>query len=141
MPVAQVDRAAVIPGGVNSSIRAFKAVGGEPYVVASASGATITDVEGTTYIDLVQSYGAVIAGHMDGRLRIYARDDGRVLWETNTLREYETESGDTGRGGSFGGGGPMVADGMPYANSGSGIYFHMPGNVMLVFGVADDTEQ
>ena len=52
-----------IPGGVNSSIRAFKAVGGEPYVVAKASGATITDVEGTTYYDLVQSYGAVILGH------------------------------------------------------------------------------
>jgi glutamate-1-semialdehyde 2,1-aminomutase len=54
---------AVIPGGVNSSIRAFKAVGGEPYVVARAEGATITDVEGTTYFDLVQSYGAVILGH------------------------------------------------------------------------------
>ncbi|MGA9279412.1 glutamate-1-semialdehyde 2,1-aminomutase, partial [Ilumatobacter sp.] len=52
-----------IPGGVNSSIRAFKAVGGEPYVVARAAGATITDVEGTTYFDLVQSYGAVILGH------------------------------------------------------------------------------
>jgi len=52
-----------IPGGVNSSIRAFKAVGGDPYVVACANGATITDVEGTTYFDLVQSYGAVILGH------------------------------------------------------------------------------
>ncbi|HSL73776.1 MAG TPA: glutamate-1-semialdehyde 2,1-aminomutase [Ilumatobacteraceae bacterium] len=52
-----------IPGGVNSSIRAFKAVGGEPYVVARARGATITDVEGTTYFDLVQSYGAVVLGH------------------------------------------------------------------------------
>ena len=52
-----------IPGGVNSSIRAFKAVGGEPYVVARAEGATVTDVEGTTYLDLVQSYGAVILGH------------------------------------------------------------------------------
>ena len=52
-----------IPGGVNSSIRAFKAVGGDPYVVARASGATITDVEGITYFDLVQSYGAVILGH------------------------------------------------------------------------------
>lgn len=54
---------AAIPGGVNSSIRAFKSVGGEPYVVARARGATITDVEGTTYLDLVQSYGAVILGH------------------------------------------------------------------------------
>lgn len=53
----------VIPGGVNSSIRAFKAVGGEPYVVASANGAWVTDVEGRSYVDLVQSYGAIIVGH------------------------------------------------------------------------------
>ncbi len=52
-----------IPGGVNSSIRAFKAVGGSPYVVARAQGAHVYDVEGTRYIDLVQSYGAVILGH------------------------------------------------------------------------------
>jgi glutamate-1-semialdehyde 2,1-aminomutase len=54
---------AVIPGGVNSSIRAFKSVGGRPYVVARADGAHLWDVEGTRYIDLVQSYGAVILGH------------------------------------------------------------------------------
>jgi glutamate-1-semialdehyde 2,1-aminomutase len=54
---------AAIPGGVNSSIRAFKAVGGEPYVVARAEGPYVFDVEGRRYIDLVQSYGAVILGH------------------------------------------------------------------------------
>lgn len=53
----------VIPGGVNSSIRAFKSVGGRPYVVARAEGARLWDVEGKEYIDLVQSYGAVILGH------------------------------------------------------------------------------
>jgi glutamate-1-semialdehyde 2,1-aminomutase len=53
----------VIPGGVNSSIRAFSSVGGRPYVVARAEGARIWDVEGAEYIDLVQSYGAVILGH------------------------------------------------------------------------------
>jgi glutamate-1-semialdehyde 2,1-aminomutase len=53
----------VIPGGVNSSIRAFKAVGGTPYVVARAEGPYVWDVEGTRYIDLVQSYGAIILGH------------------------------------------------------------------------------
>jgi glutamate-1-semialdehyde 2,1-aminomutase len=53
----------VIPGGVNSSIRAFKAVGGTPYVVAHAEGPFVWDVEGTRYIDLVQSYGAIILGH------------------------------------------------------------------------------
>jgi glutamate-1-semialdehyde 2,1-aminomutase len=55
--------AAVIPGGVNSSIRAFKSVGGRPYVVARAEGARLWDVEGKEYLDLVQSYGAVILGH------------------------------------------------------------------------------
>ncbi|MEK7291879.1 MAG: glutamate-1-semialdehyde 2,1-aminomutase [Actinomycetota bacterium] len=52
-----------IPGGVNSSIRAFKGVGGEPYVVARGEGPYIIDVEGHRYIDLVQSYGAIILGH------------------------------------------------------------------------------
>jgi glutamate-1-semialdehyde 2,1-aminomutase len=52
-----------IPGGVNSSIRAFKAVGGEPYVVARGDGPYVIDVEGRRYIDLVQSYGAIILGH------------------------------------------------------------------------------
>lgn len=55
--------ARAIPGGVNSSIRAFKSVGGRPYVVARAEGAHLWDVEGNRYIDLVQSYGAVILGH------------------------------------------------------------------------------
>jgi glutamate-1-semialdehyde 2,1-aminomutase len=59
---------AAIPGGVNSSIRAFKAVGGQPYVVARAEGAHLWDVEGNRYVDLVQSYGAVILGHAHTRV-------------------------------------------------------------------------
>lgn len=55
--------AAVIPGGVNSSIRAFRAVGGTPFSVARGSGAYLYDVEGRQMIDLVQSYGAIILGH------------------------------------------------------------------------------
>ena len=53
----------MIPGGVNSPVRAFKSVGGTPYFVARAEGAHVWDVEGRRYIDLVQSYGAIIAGH------------------------------------------------------------------------------
>ncbi len=53
----------VIPGGVNSPVRAFRAVGGTPYFVDRAEGAYVWDVEGRRYVDLVQSYGAVIAGH------------------------------------------------------------------------------
>ena len=66
--------AAVIPGGVNSSIRAFKSVGGRPYVVAHAHGAHLWDVEGTRYIDLVQSYGAVILGHAHPAITAAIRD-------------------------------------------------------------------
>ena len=58
------DRACrVIPGGVNSPVRAFGAVGGTPYFVERGEGAHVWDVEGTRYIDMVQSYGAVILGH------------------------------------------------------------------------------
>ena len=53
----------VIPGGVNSPVRAFGAVGGTPYFVERGEGAHVWDVEGNRYIDLVQSYGAVILGH------------------------------------------------------------------------------
>ncbi|MEY2417953.1 MAG: glutamate-semialdehyde -aminomutase [Actinomycetota bacterium] len=53
----------VIPGGVNSPVRAFRSVGGTPYLVARGSGAYVTDVAGATYVDWVQSYGATILGH------------------------------------------------------------------------------
>src|SRR5690606_11607578 len=52
-----------IPGAGKSPIRAFRAVGGTPYFVERAEGPRVWDVEGTEYLDLVQSYGAVIAGH------------------------------------------------------------------------------
>lgn len=52
-----------MPGGVSSPVRAFNAVGSAPFFAASASGATITDVDGNDYIDLVQSWGALLYGH------------------------------------------------------------------------------
>ncbi len=53
----------VIPGGVSSPVRAFRSVGGTPRFVASASGASITDVDGRTYVDLVGSWGPALLGH------------------------------------------------------------------------------
>jgi glutamate-1-semialdehyde 2,1-aminomutase len=53
----------VIPGGVDSPVRSFASVGGTPYTVVSGEGPYVTDAEGTRYIDLVQSYGAVLLGH------------------------------------------------------------------------------
>ncbi len=53
----------VIPGGVNSPVRAFKSVGTEPVFIKAAFGSTITDVDSNTYIDYVGSWGPMILGH------------------------------------------------------------------------------
>lgn len=55
----------LIPGGVNSPVRAFRGVGGTPRFIQSARGATITDVDGKSYIDYVGSWGPMILGHAD----------------------------------------------------------------------------
>jgi glutamate-1-semialdehyde 2,1-aminomutase len=58
------DRAgAVVPGGVNSPVRAFRAVGGTPRFMASGKGALLTDVDGREYVDLVCSWGPLLLGH------------------------------------------------------------------------------
>ena len=54
-----------IPGGVNSPVRSFGAVGGTPYFVERGLGAYVWDVQGNRYLDFVQSYGASILGHAD----------------------------------------------------------------------------
>jgi glutamate-1-semialdehyde 2,1-aminomutase len=62
------DRArAVTPGGVNSPVRAFAAVGGTPRFMASGSGPWLTDVDGNTYVDLVCSWGPMLLGHAHPR--------------------------------------------------------------------------
>ncbi len=53
----------LMPGGVNSPVRAFKSVGGEPFFTARADGAYLWDVEGKRYIDYVGSWGPMVAGH------------------------------------------------------------------------------
>jgi len=53
----------LMPGGVNSPVRAFKSVGGEPFFTARADGAYLWDVEGTRYIDYIGSWGPMIVGH------------------------------------------------------------------------------
>ncbi|MCX6868897.1 MAG: aminotransferase class III-fold pyridoxal phosphate-dependent enzyme, partial [Verrucomicrobia bacterium] len=52
-----------IPGGVNSPVRAFRNVGGEPFFVRRAKGSRIVDVDGKTYIDYIGSWGPNILGH------------------------------------------------------------------------------
>src|SRR6478736_3631026 len=54
---------AVIPGGVSSPVRAFRAVGGTPLFIARGAGAQVFDADGRSYLDLVGSWGPLIAGH------------------------------------------------------------------------------
>jgi glutamate-1-semialdehyde 2,1-aminomutase len=53
----------VMPGGVSSPVRAYRAVGGEPPFIVSAAGCRVTDADGREFVDLVSSWGALIAGH------------------------------------------------------------------------------
>jgi glutamate-1-semialdehyde 2,1-aminomutase len=61
-------------GGVNSPVRAFKGVGGEPFFVKSGKGATITDVDGNEYIDYVLSWGPLVLGHASEVVESAVRD-------------------------------------------------------------------
>jgi polyvinyl alcohol dehydrogenase (cytochrome) len=82
--------------------------------------------------------GAAVAGGMDGHLRAYDRKTGRIIWDLDTAVAHSTLDGGLATGGSFGGGaGPVFKDDMLFVGSGYGIYFHMPGNVLLAFGLPD----
>jgi len=79
--------------------------------------------------------GAVFSGSMDGHLRAYSAEDGRVVWDFDTVRDFTTVNGVRGRGGALDGPGPAIAGGILYVNSGYGRYGAMPGNVLLAFSV------
>src|SRR3954469_2347155 len=58
----------VMPGGVSSPVRAFKAVGGNPIFIKEGEGCRVTDIDGNSYVDYVGSYGPLIAGHANERV-------------------------------------------------------------------------
>jgi polyvinyl alcohol dehydrogenase (cytochrome) len=72
---------------------------------------------------------------MDGHLRAYSTEDGRVIWDFDTVRDFTTVNGVSARGGALDGPGPAIAGGILYVNSGYGRYGAMPGNVLLAFSV------
>ena len=78
--------------------------------------------------------GVVFSGSLDGHLRAYAAEDGRVVWDVDTAREYMAVNGVTGRGGSLDGPGAVVVGGMVFVNSGYSRFGGMAGNVLLAFG-------
>jgi polyvinyl alcohol dehydrogenase (cytochrome) len=79
--------------------------------------------------------GVVFSGGLDGHLRAYSSVDGRIVWDVDTMRDYETVNGVKAKGGSLDGPGAVVVDGMLYVNSGYSFIGHTPGNVLLAFGI------
>jgi len=81
---------------------------------------------------------AVIAGHLDGYLRAYDGESGAVLWDYNTQRPLSTVNGVEASGGGMSGAGVAISGGHLVVNSGYGLYFHEPGNALLVFAVDEE---
>ena len=69
----------------------------------------------------------------DGHLRAHSAEDGKLLWEFDTVRDFETVNGVKGRGGSIDGPGAVVVNGMVFINSGYPRNGGVPGNVLLAF--------
>ena len=80
---------AVIPGGVDSPVRAFGSVGGTPRFMAGARGPYLTDVEGNEYVDLVCSWGPMLLGHQHPEVveAVHAAVDRGLGFGTSTLEE------------------------------------------------------
>jgi polyvinyl alcohol dehydrogenase (cytochrome) len=77
--------------------------------------------------------GIVFSGSLDGHLRAFDTSDGHVLWDVDTVREYDAVNGSKGRGGSLDGPGAVVSGGMLFVNSGYSRFDGMLGNVLLAF--------
>lgn len=79
--------------------------------------------------------GVAFLGSMDGHMRAYDTRDGKMIWDFDTLRDFETVNAVKAHGGSINGAGAVVVNGMLYTNSGYARIPSMPGNVLLAFSV------
>ena len=79
--------------------------------------------------------GAVFSGSLDGHVRAYSTDNGRIIWDYDTVQDYQTVNGVSARGGAIDGGGPVIAGGMLFVGSGYDLWGGLPGNVLLAFSL------
>ena len=77
--------------------------------------------------------GVVFSGSLDGHLRAYSAEQGTVLWDFDTVRDYTTVNGVRASGGALNGPGPVIVGGMLFVNSGYGRNSGLAGNVLLAF--------
>ncbi len=81
----------LMPGGVSSPVRAFKAVGGEPIIVSRAKGSRLWDVEGKEYIDYLMSWGPLILGHAHPRVVAAIEEQAKRGLSYGLTNQYEIE--------------------------------------------------
>ena len=79
--------------------------------------------------------GVIFSGSLDGHLRAYSSQTGKILWDYNTVRDFSTVNGVPSRGGSLNGPGAVVVGGVLYVNSGYIRFGEASGNVLLAFSV------
>ena len=101
-----------------------------PLKCASGTGCSAALISAPTLIP-----GVLFSGSNDGALRAHSTQDGSVIWEFDTNREFETLNGVRAGGGAIQGPGPTIVGGMLYLNSGYGDHLGRPGNVLLAFEV------
>ncbi|HWE48799.1 MAG TPA: PQQ-binding-like beta-propeller repeat protein [Bryobacteraceae bacterium] len=77
--------------------------------------------------------GIVFSGSYDGHVRAYSAEDGKVLWDFDTLQTFDTVNGIKAKGGAMDGAGPVIVNGMVLVNSGYPRFGGLPGNVLLAF--------
>ncbi|TRY26428.1 glutamate-1-semialdehyde-2,1-aminomutase [Brevibacillus sp. LEMMJ03] len=80
-----------IPGGVNSPVRAFKSVGGNPVYIAKGEGSRVVDVDGNTYIDYIGSWGPLILGHAHPKVLAAIQEAAALGTSFGAPTERETE--------------------------------------------------
>lgn len=79
--------------------------------------------------------GVAFSGSMDGHIRAYSTIDGKIMWDTDTAKDFPTVNGIKASGGSLDQGGATIVNGVVYINSGYGQRSGQPGNVLLAFSV------
>jgi polyvinyl alcohol dehydrogenase (cytochrome) len=133
VPVSDV----LAPGPEAGGLRAVKLATGEQVWSAPAPKLECTGMaRGCTGAQSAPASvipGVVFSGSVDGHIRAYSTTDGSILWDYNTVKDYETVNHVPGKGGSIDGAGPAIADGLVVTNSGYSLWRGLPGNVLLVF--------
>ncbi|HKV05785.1 MAG TPA: PQQ-binding-like beta-propeller repeat protein [Candidatus Acidoferrales bacterium] len=110
------------------------ATGQKIWAAAPVAGCSVSGCSPAQSAAITAISGAVFSGSDDGHLRAYSTQDGSVLWDFDTVRQFNTVNKSFAHGGSIDGGGPAIAGGMVFVNSGFGSLFGIPGNILLAFG-------